>query len=115
MPQEPTNGELAVMITGLRDELQEDHEEHTQFHAKIEGKLEAVTTLLATLQQRVAVERAQADAKHGELEHEIDAHEKWHERQTQSEERRKSLNSNVALVIVGALGVGATLLGVLVH
>jgi len=112
--EEPTNRELGVMITGLRDELHEDHEEHTQFHAKIEGKLEALTNLFATLQRQVDVEKVRADAKVELVGGEVHRHEEWHERQAKDAAMSKERTATTASLIVGVFTAIGTTAGALV-
>lgn len=122
---DPTNGELAVMIHGLESKLKEAADEETRFHVRLDSRLETLSSQIVTLQLAQATDRERLQAQIEANSARMDRHDNYTERQEKAgrdekeqvrREQQAALEKTAtrAQIVTAAVAVVALIAGVVV-
>ncbi len=113
-PDNPSNAVLAHMLEALTERMERTESEDNSFHVRVESRLATLTDVIAHMQLQQAVTEEKLDSSRRVVNERIDAHLIEHRDRDQLARDSENRSSSVHMVVVGALGVGATLLGTVV-
>lgn len=118
-PYDPTNAVLAEKIDNLDRRLSDERQQEREYHSKLDGRFETLASMVATLTQQAAVDRARYDAVLSKDKERMDAHDKFHQEEAKAaaERKERGLNSTIALssAISAAVAIIAVVVTVTVH